>query len=47
MKENSNFVLVLMWLLIIAAIALGVYVLVAYGNKPITEIPSWAVWFFR
>lgn len=39
-------VLVLMWIIIIAIIALVVYALVAYGDKPITEVPSWVTWMF-
>ena len=42
----SKFVKVMLVLFIVAVLGLGVYVLVAYGNKPITEIPSWAVPFF-
>lgn len=32
--------------LLLLIIAFGVFVLVKYGGKPITEIPSWAVPFF-
>lgn len=42
----GKFLMVLIWAVIIAVIALGIYALIAYGGKPITEIPSWAVWFF-
>lgn len=31
---------------IIGVIGFGIYVLAAYGGKPITEIPSWVVPFF-
>lgn len=44
MKEN--WLLVLLWVLVIAIISFGVFVLAKYGGKPITEIPSWAVPFF-
>lgn len=37
---------VILFIFIIAVLGFGVYVLVAYGGKPITEIPSWAVPFF-
>ena len=32
---------------IVALICVGwsIYAFVKYGNKPITEIPSWALWF--
>lgn len=33
-------------LFIVAVLGFGVYVLVTYGGKPITEIPSWALPFF-
>lgn len=42
----NKFMLVLMWVAIIAVLAFEVFVLVKYGNMPITEIPSWAVPFF-
>lgn len=42
----DKLIMALMWILIIVAIGFGVYVLITYGGKPITEIPSWAVWFF-
>ena len=43
---KGKIITVLIWLLIIAIISFGVFVLVKYGGKPITEIPSWAVPFF-
>lgn len=42
----DKLIMALMWLLIIGVIGFGAYVLITYGGKPITEIPSWAVWFF-
>lgn len=33
-------------LFIVGILCFGVYVLVTYGGKPITEIPAWAVPFF-
>ena len=42
----DKLVKVIIVLFIVAALGLGVYVLVEYGSKPITEIPSWAVPFF-
>lgn len=42
----NKFVTALFVLFIIAVLGFGVYVLVTYGDKPITEIPSWAVPFF-
>ena len=43
MNKLVNVILVLF---IVAVLGFGVYVLVKYGGKPITEIPSWAVPFF-
>jgi hypothetical protein len=31
--------------LILSIIGVEIYVWIEYGNKPITEIPSWALWF--
>ena len=42
----DKFVKVLIFLFIVAVLGFYVYVLVTYGGKPITEIPSWAVPFF-
>lgn len=42
----SKLAKVLIFLFIVAILGVGVYVLVKYGGKPITEIPSWAVPFF-
>lgn len=37
--------MILSIILCIALIVLWIYALVAYGGKPITEIPFWALWF--
>ena len=42
----DKLLMALMWLIIIGVIGFGLYVLITYGGKPITEIPSWAVGFF-
>ena len=42
----NKFVVALCVIFIVAVLGFGVYVLVTYGGKPITEIPSWAVPFF-
>lgn len=42
----NKLVKALIFLFIVAILGLGIYVLVTYGDKPITEIPSWAVPFF-
>lgn len=41
----NKLLMVLLWLFIIAIIGLWLYVLITYGGKPITEVPSWAAWF--
>ena len=45
-ETMDKLVKVLIFLFIVAVLGLGIYVLVTYGDKPITEIPSWAVPFF-
>lgn len=45
-KLMNKLIWILLWLLIIGLIGFGVYVLITYGGKPITEIPAWAAWFF-
>lgn len=35
----------LFWLILIAWLAITVYVFVKYGSMPITEVPSWAIPF--
>lgn len=42
----NKLVVALCIIFIVAVLGFGVYVLVTYGGKPITEIPSWAVPFF-
>lgn len=42
----DKFVRALIVLLAIACLCFAAYVLVTYGDKPITEIPAWAVPFF-
>jgi hypothetical protein len=41
---------VLMWVVVISIIAffigLNIYILIAYGGKPVDEIPSWVLWFW-
>lgn len=36
---------VLLWLILIAWLAVTIYVFVKYGSMPITEVPSWAIPF--
>ena len=37
---------IIILIIILAAVAFGVTMCVRYGNKPITELPAWAVRFF-
>ena len=47
MKKNKEwFPIILLWTIVIAIICLGIYALVKYGSKPISEIPTWVVWMF-
>lgn len=39
--KKRNFVIAFVFIL---AIAFFVYTFVAYGGKPITEVPTWAIW---
>ena len=53
MKElKENIATICFWavvfvgiLIALSIIVLEVYVWITYGGKPITEIPSWALWF--
>lgn len=46
MKKMNKLVMAILVLFIVVVLGFGVYVLVTYGGKPITEIPSWVAWFF-
>lgn len=37
---------IIVLIIILAAVVFGVTMYVKYGNKPITELPAWAVRFF-
>ena len=45
-KHAEKIVVAVMLLLILVVTVLGICVNVKYGNKPISEIPAWAVRFF-
>lgn len=45
-EKMDKLVRVIIVIFIVAVLGFFVYVLVKYGGKPITEIPSWAVPFF-
>lgn len=40
-------VLIILCIIAIGATALTIYALIAYGGKPITEIPTWAFWLIH
>ncbi len=42
----NKLIMALFIIFIVAVLGFGIYVFVAFGGKPITEIPSWAVPFF-
>lgn len=46
MNKLDKIITALLVLFVIGLLCFGAYVLLTYGGKPITEIPSWAVWFF-
>lgn len=33
-------------LIALATVAFDIWIVVTYGNKPVSEIPSWALWLF-
>ncbi len=32
---------------VLAALGFTIYALIEYSNKPITEVPFWAIWLMR
>lgn len=49
-KIDWKFVALMVVIVIVGIIAMicvgwSIYAFVKYGDKPITEIPSWALWF--
>ena len=40
-------ILLLFILICVGAIVLSIYAFITYGNKPITEIPSWVIWLIK
>lgn len=46
-RLKDNFILVLLWIIIIAYLIGGVYASIAYGGKSITEIPFWVVLLYK
>lgn len=45
-EKMDKLVKVLIFLFIVVVLGVGIYVWVTYGDKPITEVPSWVVPFF-
>lgn len=45
MKKKEGILIALLVVIIITALAVSITVFVKYGNKPITEIPAWALIF--
>ena len=43
----AKLILLLFILIGIGAIVLSIYAFITYGNKPITEIPSWVIWLIK
>lgn len=47
-KENAVLIILAIAVLLgLAAIGFGIYALIAYGDKPITEVPMWAIWLMQ
>lgn len=47
-KDNATIILAIAVILGLAALfGFGIYALIAYGDKPITEVPMWALWLFQ
>ena len=49
-KEKVRLWLTLMFLravfvLAVVAVVAYIYALIAYGGKPVSEVPTWALWF--
>ena len=51
MKNKGKILLILGYVIVIAIlismIAVGIWAFVTYGDKPITEVPSWVIWFMH
>ena len=45
MKNIEYLLLGILTLLIMAFLGFEVVLLIIYGNKPITEVPMWVLWF--
>lgn len=43
----TKLILLLLILISVGAIVLSIYAFITYGSKPITEIPSWIIWFMK
>lgn len=41
------FIIVVVTILVLGAIGLHIYCIIEYGNRPITEIPGWALQFMH
>ena len=43
----TKLILLLLILIGVGAIVLSIYAFITYGGRPITEIPSWVIWFMK
>lgn len=39
-----DLIVIIQFILVIICIAIVIYAFVAYGNKPIDEVPAWVIW---
>ena len=49
-KIKENVVLIILAIAVLlglAAFGFFIYALIAYGDKPITEVPMWALWLLQ
>ena len=45
---NKGYLLIILSLLLLFTfIGFYVYIIITYGNKPISEVPAWVYWFMQ
>lgn len=45
MKKDVSWVAIMILVITLAVIIVRIIVFSKYGNLPVTEIPTWALWF--
>lgn len=47
-KDNAGLIILAIAVLLgLTAFGFFIYALIAYGDKPITEVPFWAIWLLQ